>query len=527
MSQDILVSEIKPNPRQPRKHFEGIEELAESLKREGQLMPVLVRPVAGGYELVHGERRWRAAQLAGLQTLRAEVRDLTDVEAFKVALIENIQRQDLSPMEEAEAFKELTAQGMTQAALGALIGRSQQYIADRLALLRLPPEVKDLVTARAVTPSIARELLGIEDPRVQKRLAHKAADEAMTVKLVEAEKEKWQYKQTREMNRQEKFERLLEAAPVLAQYAAAVRAGELEPCAGDWVRDGEMYWGGELALRIADVRHEFRGQDWHWPRYSGSVLLTRPGTWLREEQKERLGLDEHDENMSVPCFSEAEWAEWVAFDEREALECLEFPGCECFGFWPNAKKGGERSVLERRTYDSGYGRFIVDGAECEVCPPGAVFVKRGWGKWCIVEMNDGQGERIVRRVFVHDHIGRTLVRQAVDTVDPFSFSDENFSQLALFKAQTTEVSWYYFRRKTIPREAMIAALEADLDKLRSAEALSDGDLEERVLDWLQGYMPAHGGFEWREGVISFPRLPDGTVDTDAYARLVNSSNAFA
>ena len=162
MSRDISVTEIRPNPRQPRRHFDGIEELAESLKAKGQLTPVLVRPMGEDFELVHGERRWRAAKLAGLPTLRAEVRELSDAEAFGLSLIENIQRAELTPIEEAEAYKVLLTEGMTQGEVGALIGKTQSYVAQKLRLLRAPDPVRVLLAAGALTEGHARQLLRLE-----------------------------------------------------------------------------------------------------------------------------------------------------------------------------------------------------------------------------------------------------------------------------------------------------------------------------------------------------------------------------
>jgi len=119
---EIPLEKIRPNPNQPRRRFEGLEELAQSLRDEGQLTPVLLRPDGDGYKLVSGERRWRAAKLAGLKTLRAEVRELTDEDAYRLSLIENVVRASLTPIEEAEAFRKLTDDGMPQGEAGRLVG---------------------------------------------------------------------------------------------------------------------------------------------------------------------------------------------------------------------------------------------------------------------------------------------------------------------------------------------------------------------------------------------------------------------
>ena len=186
---EISLDKMRPNPNQPRRRFEGLEELAQSLRDEGQLTPVLVRPNGDGYELVSGERRWRAAKLAGLEVLRAEVRELTDELAYRLSLIENVARANLTPIEEAQAFRKLIDDGKTQAEVGGLVGKSQQYVADRLALLRLPDKVQELVTARAVNPSVARRLVALDDEKLQIELAERAAEGDLTVRDVERMKQ--------------------------------------------------------------------------------------------------------------------------------------------------------------------------------------------------------------------------------------------------------------------------------------------------------------------------------------------------
>lgn len=190
MLRDIPLDEIRPNPSQPRKYFADIAELAHSLIDHGQLTPVLVRPKNGFYQLVHGERRYRAAKRAGLATLRAEVRELNDQEAFRIALIENLQRDDLGAVEEARAFERLQRQGMTQEAIGRLVGRSQQHVAARLSLLNLPDDIQRLITIRKVTPSMGAVLATVSDVEKQRLLAQRLTDEELTVReLREAKRE--------------------------------------------------------------------------------------------------------------------------------------------------------------------------------------------------------------------------------------------------------------------------------------------------------------------------------------------------
>lgn len=165
-AQTIPVERIRPNPHQARQHFDrgALQELADSIKLHGLLNPVLVRPAAdGGFELVHGERRWRAAKLAGLDQVPATVRDLSDREAVEVMLTENLQRQDLTAIEEAEAFRAYTEDlGYTQAELAARVGRTQGHISNTLRLTKLHDFIRYLIISRAISGRHGRELLGME-----------------------------------------------------------------------------------------------------------------------------------------------------------------------------------------------------------------------------------------------------------------------------------------------------------------------------------------------------------------------------
>ena len=134
----ISVDLIDPNPNQPRNHFSGIDELAKSIEEKGLLEPITVRPTGDRYRIVMGERRWRAAKLVGLTEIEAQVKDVSDQEAYELALVENVQREDLTPIEEAKAFKRLQEQGYTQAQVAKIIGKGQSYIAHKLRLIKLP-----------------------------------------------------------------------------------------------------------------------------------------------------------------------------------------------------------------------------------------------------------------------------------------------------------------------------------------------------------------------------------------------------
>ena len=144
----VAIEEIRPSPGQPRRHFDDahLEELGESIRSRGVLLPLLVRRDGDGYLLIAGERRWRAAQRAGLHELPVIVRDVTEPEAFEIALIENIQREDLNAVEEAEAYQRLIEHhGLTQEELAQRVGKDRSTIANAIRLLRLPDSIKEAV----------------------------------------------------------------------------------------------------------------------------------------------------------------------------------------------------------------------------------------------------------------------------------------------------------------------------------------------------------------------------------------------
>lgn len=166
----VPVKEIRPNPFQPRRVFdqEALAELARSISQYGVLQPIVVRRSSDGYDLVAGERRWRASQLAGLEVIPAVVRDYTDGEMTEIALIENLQREDLNPIEEAAAFQRLMEEfGLTQEEVARKIGRSRSMVANMVRLLNLQPEVQDFVSRGTLSMGQARPLLAVESPEVQ------------------------------------------------------------------------------------------------------------------------------------------------------------------------------------------------------------------------------------------------------------------------------------------------------------------------------------------------------------------------
>ena len=185
----LQIANIEPGPFQPREALDEatLAELAASIREHGVLQPILVRPVkaqANRYQIIGGERRWRAAQAAGLHEVPALVREFTDREAMAAGLVENLQRQDLNALEEAEGYGRLTEQfGLTQEALARAVGKSRPHVANTLRLLGLPPRVRDLLREGALTAGHARALLTAKDPV---GLALQVVDRGLNVRQAEA-----------------------------------------------------------------------------------------------------------------------------------------------------------------------------------------------------------------------------------------------------------------------------------------------------------------------------------------------------
>jgi len=185
---EIPVDRLSPNPFQPRRSFteEGLEQLAESIRRHGVLQPIVVRRSGDGYQLIAGERRWRAAQTAGLQRIPAVVRELDDSSMVQVALIENLQREDLNPIEEASAYRRLMDEfNMTQEQLSSAIGRSRPTIANAVRLLNLPAEIQRAVEERRLSEGHARCLLAISDQGDQLKIAAEIIANGLNVRQAE------------------------------------------------------------------------------------------------------------------------------------------------------------------------------------------------------------------------------------------------------------------------------------------------------------------------------------------------------
>jgi ParB family chromosome partitioning protein len=185
----IPIARIEANPENPRLLFEesALEELAASIREHGVLQPILVRPLGDGYQIVAGERRWRAATRAGLETIAALVEDLDDDAALEIAVIENLQREDLSPLEEATMYEKMvTEHGYSIRKLAQKLGKDKGYLENRLRLADAPEEIKALVSVRKDTLSHAYELMKVQDPKKRKRLAAQVASGQLSlVKLRE------------------------------------------------------------------------------------------------------------------------------------------------------------------------------------------------------------------------------------------------------------------------------------------------------------------------------------------------------
>lgn len=184
------INEIEPNRDQPRKHFdeEALNELADSIALHGVIQPLLVRPISdGGYQLIAGERRWRASRLAGLTEVPVVIREMTDSEAMELALIENLQREDLNPIEEAEGYKLLMdTYSLTQSEAAERVGKSRPAVANAMRLLSLPKEVLDLIKEGRISSGHGRTLLGLNDKSMMLKLCKEIEEKQISVRQLES-----------------------------------------------------------------------------------------------------------------------------------------------------------------------------------------------------------------------------------------------------------------------------------------------------------------------------------------------------
>lgn len=183
--QSIEVALIQPHPEQPRRHFDegALQELSDSIAKRGIIQPIIVRPHGGGFQIIAGERRWRAAQRAQMHRIPAIVRDFDEQETLEIALIENIQREDLNPIEEAEAYRKLIAEfHHSQEALGRIVGKSRSHVANLMRLLELPKTVQQQVMESRISMGHARALIGVHDCE---KLAQQVEDKGLSVRDTE------------------------------------------------------------------------------------------------------------------------------------------------------------------------------------------------------------------------------------------------------------------------------------------------------------------------------------------------------
>lgn len=185
---EIDIERIEPNPFQPRQHLEAskIQQLARSLAQEGVMQPLIVRRVGSRYQLIAGERRWRAARLAGIARVPAIIRDVEEERLLELALIENIQREDLNPMEEAGAYRRLVSElGLSQEQVAEKVGKDRSTVANLLRLLRLPEPIRSAIGRQELSPGHARPLLAIADAQAQVQMAQEIVERGLSVREVE------------------------------------------------------------------------------------------------------------------------------------------------------------------------------------------------------------------------------------------------------------------------------------------------------------------------------------------------------
>jgi ParB family chromosome partitioning protein len=243
---DVALERIRPNPNQPRRIIDDgrLGELADSIRRNGLLQPLLVRRSGDDFELIAGERRYRAALAAGLERAPVVVHQVNDGDALKISLVENIQRDDLNPIEEAHGYARLMeALGLSQKGTGDLLGKDRATIANSLRLLRLSPVLQEMVISGTLSPGHARALLGIEDEAAREELARRVAREGLTVRDVEDLASEGRPERPRRARRSHALDHHLLAFQEKAERHLGTRV-RVRP-SGD---------GGTLTIRFQDAR---------------------------------------------------------------------------------------------------------------------------------------------------------------------------------------------------------------------------------------------------------------------------------
>ena len=211
----LKLTDIEPNKSQPRKNFdiEALNTLADSIRLNGIIQPLLVRSMPDGtYQIVAGERRWRAAKMAGLTEVPVYIKELSDIQAQQIALIENLQRENLNPIEEANGYKELMDRfGMTQEDVARVVGKARSSIANSLRLLSLPPIISEMVSSNELSAGHCKVLLGVKDNKDMVELAHRAAGKDVSVREME--------RMVKSLNKPEKPEKKKETFYVEAEIS--------------------------------------------------------------------------------------------------------------------------------------------------------------------------------------------------------------------------------------------------------------------------------------------------------------------
>lgn len=256
---DVPLSQLRPNPYQPRKTFdeESIKELAESIKQHGVIQPIIVRTVLKGYEIIAGERRFRASQLCGNPSIPAVVRTFTDQQVMEIALIENLQREDLNAIETAIAYQALMDKfELTQEELSMKVGKSRSHIANFLRLLTLPANIKEDVSRGTLSMGHARALVGVKEAKQQLELARLTIEQEWSVRDLEAAIQKQPEKQPeKEKARAKKRDPYLESIEetLRDQFKTTVRVKQQK----DKGRIELMYYNKQDLERLLEILQKF------------------------------------------------------------------------------------------------------------------------------------------------------------------------------------------------------------------------------------------------------------------------------
>jgi ParB family chromosome partitioning protein len=241
---EVDVDLLSPNPHQPRLQYneEKMVQLQQSIKSNGILQPILVRRLPDGYQIIAGERRWRAAQLLGMLKVPVIIRDVPEDKILELSLIENIQREELTPIEEAEAYNELIARmGLTQQEVADRVGKDRSSIANYLRLLKLPPKIKEMVMQGLISMGHCRTLLGLDDAKEQEKVANQIITKGHSVRQVEA--------LVRKIKLEQKPRRVAKKAPDLDVFTRAAEE-KLEKLFSTKVIIKKQGKGGSIVIRF-------------------------------------------------------------------------------------------------------------------------------------------------------------------------------------------------------------------------------------------------------------------------------------